>query len=284
MGAGGLTLEARIREGYDLLADSERPLADFILSFPGQVASYTATELASLAGVSKAAASRFVRKLGFENYEAMRRLAREGQSWGSPHYLNAPDFERRPFAEALQAHIACETENLRATLSALSPSTTDIIAAMAAAPRIGCMGFRRSRIVADYLRWSLVQVRERVSIFPPPGETISEAASEFAAGDVVIAFGLRRRVPLLARTLTSLRAGGVKTVLIADSTAGSLAADATWTILCEARTVSLFDSDIAAIGVAHVLSSLLAAALGNAARLRMQAVERSLAALGELSP
>jgi DNA-binding MurR/RpiR family transcriptional regulator len=277
------SIEAHIRACYDLLADSERPLADFILSFPGQVASYTATELAALAGVSKAAASRFVKKIGFDSYDDMRRLAREGQGWGSPQYLNSPSFERRPFGETLQAHIACETENIRATLSALSPATADIIEAMIAAPRIGCIGFRRSRIVADYLRWSLVQIRRNISIFPPPGETISEAVSEFGPDDLVVAVGLRRRVPLLAAAMKALQARGVNIVLIADSTIGALGEHANWLIPCEARSVSLFDSDIAAISVAHFLSSSLASALGKTARLRMQDVEYNLAALGELS-
>jgi DNA-binding MurR/RpiR family transcriptional regulator len=277
------SIEAQIRAHYGALADSERPLADFILGFPGQVASYSATELAALAGVSKAAASRFVKKIGFENFEDMRRLAREGQVWGSPHYLNSPDFERRPFDEALQAHITCETENIRATLAGLPACTAEIVSAMATARRIGCLGFRRSRIVADYMRWSLVQIRENVSLFPPPGETISEAVSEFTSDDLIVAVGLRRRVPLLMASLRRLHASGVRIVLIADSTAGALADCTTWVIPCEARSVSLFDSDIAAICVAHFLSSRLASQLGGTARVRMQAVEQSLAALGELA-
>jgi DNA-binding MurR/RpiR family transcriptional regulator len=277
------SIEARIRARYDQLADSERPLADLILSFPGQVASYSATELAALAGVSKAAASRLVKKIGFDSYDDMRRIAREGQGWGSPQYLNSPTFEGRPFDDALQAHIACETENIRATLSTLRPSVSEIVAAMATATRIGCVGFRRSRIVADYLRWSLVQIRQNVSMLPPPGETISEALSEFDPTDLIVAVGLRRRIPLLAKALKAFHERGVRVLLIADSTAGSLAASATWFLPCEARSASPFDSDIAAISIAHFLSSSLASSLGNAARIRMQAVEQSLAALGELS-
>jgi DNA-binding MurR/RpiR family transcriptional regulator len=278
----GRSIEARIHERYGQIADSERPLADLILGFPGQVASYSATELADLAGVSKAAASRLVKKLGFENYEDMRRCAREGQGWGSPHYLNSPAFEGRPFEEALQAHIACETENIRATLSALPPSMEAILQAMAKAPRIGCIGFRRSRIVADYLRWSLVQIRLNVSLLPPPGETISEALSEFGGDDLIVAIGLRRRVPLLAAALRAVQDRGVRILLIADATAAPLAASATWFLSCEARSASPFDSDIAAISVAHFISSSLASHLGQASRSRMQAVEQTLLALNEL--
>ena len=137
-----------------------------ILSFPGQVASYSATELAALAGVSKAAASRLVRKLGFDTFEAMRHCARTSQRWGSPHYLNTAASESRTFEEAVRAHVACETENIRATLSGLSATVAEAVEALAHAPRVGCLGFRRSRVVADYLRWALVQVRRDVRAHP----------------------------------------------------------------------------------------------------------------------
>jgi DNA-binding MurR/RpiR family transcriptional regulator len=276
------SIESRIHDHYAKLADSERPLADMILGFPGQVASYSATELAAMAGVSKAAASRLVKKLGFDTYEDMRREARASQRWGSPHYLNSMAIEARSFEDSVQAHIACETENIRTTLSGLTPAINAVIEALAKAPRVGCIGFRRSRVVADYLRWSLVQIRRDVQVLPAAGDTMSETISAFDKNDLVIAVGLRRRVPLLTLTLRELKAQGIRTLLIADATAASIAADATWFICCDARSSSPFESDIAAISVAHFLSSSLASHLGNAARNRMQAVERTLAVLEEL--
>lgn len=276
------SIETRIQDRYADLADSERPLADMLLSFPGQVASYSATELAKMAGVSKAAASRLVKKLGFETYEDLRRHARNSQRWGSPQYTNSAALEGRPFDDSIQAHIACETENIRATLLSLKPSIEEAVAALVHAPRVVCLGFRRSRIVADYLRWSLTQIRRDVHVLPIAGQTISETLSELDADDVVVAVGLRRRVPLFASVLEQLGKKGIRTLLIADSTAGTLAKHATWFVSCEARTSSPFDSDIAGISVAHFISSRLAGWLGDAARKRMQAVERILSDLGEL--
>lgn len=275
-------IEDRIQDSYDQLAGSEHPLADLILGFPGQVASYSATELAALAGVSKAAASRLVKKLGFHNYEDMRRCAREGQRWGSPRYLNSPAIETRAASEAIEAHVACETENIRSTLMSLPPSVDSILDAMTGAPRIGCIGFRRSRIVADYLRWSLVQIRGGVTVMPPPGETLSESLSEFGTDDLIVAVGLRRRIPLLAAALQACHKRSIRVLLIADATAAPLAASATWYLRCETRSASPIDSDIAAISVAHFLSSSLAGRLGDRARRRMQAIEDTLMTLEEL--
>lgn len=68
---------ARIRAQLPDLHRAEYKLGCFLLDFPGDLASYDAQELARLCGVSKATVSRFVRRLGFENYDAARRAARE---------------------------------------------------------------------------------------------------------------------------------------------------------------------------------------------------------------
>ena len=61
---GGRSTISRIRVHYQSLPPSERKLADLILDFPGDIAGYSATELAHLAGVSKAAATRLFQRLG----------------------------------------------------------------------------------------------------------------------------------------------------------------------------------------------------------------------------
>jgi DNA-binding MurR/RpiR family transcriptional regulator len=58
-------LDKRIQESYDILPPAERRLGDLLLNFPGDIANYSATEQAELAGTSKAAATRFFRRLGY---------------------------------------------------------------------------------------------------------------------------------------------------------------------------------------------------------------------------
>ena len=66
----------RVRQALPSLHPAERRLGDFVCDFPGELASYSAQELAALAHVSKATVSRFVQRLGYENYEEARRHAR----------------------------------------------------------------------------------------------------------------------------------------------------------------------------------------------------------------
>ncbi|WP_454006545.1 MurR/RpiR family transcriptional regulator [Alcaligenes sp. Marseille-Q7550] len=74
----------RIREILNDLSPSERRLAEFALDFPGDLAGYTASELASLAHVSNATVTRFIRRLGYTNYEAARKQVRSEKNAGSP--------------------------------------------------------------------------------------------------------------------------------------------------------------------------------------------------------
>ena len=55
----------------------ERRLADVVLNFPGDLAGYTATELATISEVSNTAGSRFVRRLGFAGHWGLEVMSRE---------------------------------------------------------------------------------------------------------------------------------------------------------------------------------------------------------------
>ena len=78
---------SRVREALGALPPTERRLGEFVLDFPGNLSSYSASELARLTGVSNASVTRFVRRLGYESYDEARRHAREAGSSGAPLYL-----------------------------------------------------------------------------------------------------------------------------------------------------------------------------------------------------
>ena len=110
------SVHAAIRKHFGALPKSERRLAELVLNFPGDLASYTATELAAIAEVSNAAVSRFVRRLGFANYDEMRRIARREQEEGAPLYLLGHD-KAGSAAALVERHIDAVVGNLRATFS-----------------------------------------------------------------------------------------------------------------------------------------------------------------------
>ena len=66
----------RVRAILSDLPASERRLAQFTLDFSGDLSSYNASELASLAQVSNATVTRLIRRLEYANYEAARKQIR----------------------------------------------------------------------------------------------------------------------------------------------------------------------------------------------------------------
>ena len=76
-------VESRILDLYDGLPASERRLADVVLACQGDLASYSASELAERACVSKATTSRLFQRLGYARFTDARREARgAGVPWG----------------------------------------------------------------------------------------------------------------------------------------------------------------------------------------------------------
>ncbi len=268
------SLEGRIRDAYPDLSPNEKRLADTIFNFPGEIASYSATELAQVAKVSKAATSRFFQRIGYANYDEARREARAAQRWGAPFYMQTRAAETRSFQESLASHVECEVSNLNSTFSALSSEEAGaIIEALADARRIYCIGYRTSQMLASYARWLLMQVRDAVHLLPAPGETLSEHLSGIGPEDVVLAIGLRRRVPGFAKALAAAREKGAQVVLIADQTAHGSAKHAHWVLRCECRSSFLFDSDLAAKSVVHFVCSTVGNRLGKTGRDRMNEIE-----------
>src|SRR3954468_11641722 len=125
-----LSLLSRIRDQLHELPPTERRLADVVLDFPGELASYSASELATLANVSNATVSRFIRRLGYENYDEARRHAREEKGSGSPLFLAI-----KPSGDAglVTAHEQQSLSNLAATFNRISDAmVTDIAEAILA--------------------------------------------------------------------------------------------------------------------------------------------------------
>ena len=133
------SLSARIRSCYEDLSPTDRRLADLMLEYPGDIASYSASELARLTNVSNAAVSRFVQRLGFRNYEELRVLAREAKSWGSPLYLmnHAPAANGADF---VNAHLQACADNVSGTFQQIDPAVIDAVAEAVAIGPSGLAG------------------------------------------------------------------------------------------------------------------------------------------------
>lgn len=274
-GNGVRSIEDRIEQYYQRLPDSERRLADVILDFPGDIASYSATELAALAGVSKAAATRFFRRLGFASYSEARRQAREIQEWGSPLYLQSQQARTGGGDSRLEAHLQDNLRLLTRTFDNLRAEDLEkIVDAILGARRVWLLGFRNSYILAGYACAQLVLVRDDVHLLPVGGEALAEYLAGIGPDDLLLAVGVRRRLRRLQQAMQHAREAGARIVYLTDPSVGETARLADWTLRCEVRGASLFDSYVAAMSVLHLLCTVVAERAGEPGRARMKRVEK----------
>lgn len=271
----GRSLEARVRAAYEGLPGSERKIADLILGAPGEVAVYSATELAAAAGTSKAAATRFFKRLGFRNFNEARQLARARQVWGSPLYLDrTPARESDPMAE-LTGYFEDEIKVLRRSLGGLDPAQLDAIAgAIATSRRLWVVGFRNSHFVAGYARWQFIQFRQDVHLLPRTGETLAEQFANVGPEDLVVVVGIRRRVAGFRRLLETAADRGARVLYLTDPTARAESARATWTLVCEVESSYLFDSYATPMSLLRFLAIKAYWKSGQAGHDHLETVER----------
>ena len=266
-------LESRIGAHYDRLPESERKIADLILESPGEVAAYSATELATLAGASKAAVTRLIRRLGYENFEAARRAAREAQNWGSPLYLMSRTPARGRFSERIQAHIEQDVRNISLTLEGLRADVfADIVENICGAKRVYFLGYRNSRHLAAYARTQVMQARSYVHLMPAAGETIAEYMADMTREDLLIVIGLRRRVPEVARAIAKAAGAGISVLYITDWAAAP-AEGARWTIPVAVRSKDLFDRYASAMSLLHFIAVSVVDKMGEKGRRRLNRIE-----------
>ncbi|UCE30593.1 MAG: MurR/RpiR family transcriptional regulator [Burkholderiales bacterium] len=296
-------LEARIRHHVEAMPPSERSVAELVLAHPGLLATHSATELAGLAGSSKAAVTRCIRRIGYASFAAVRAEARGAQRWGSPLYAEtgltrvAPPAESRPRGarargakgarlqdERLAAHVRAEVVNLDRSFAAIGQQRFEAIAqAIAGARRVLVLGYRNSRVLATHLAAMLGALRTGVELAPGAAGTLGESLASLSRHDVVVAVGLRRRVPVFMRAIRVAQAQGARVLYLTDAAAGTHASQPTWTMRVHCAGTSLFDSYAAAFSVANYLLALVAARCGEPARARLREIERLHGALDELA-
>lgn len=248
--------------------------------FPGELASYSASELAVLAHVSKATVSRFVQRLGYENYDEARRHARSEKQTGSRLFLSAKGGASD--GQSISAHVAQSVANIETTFLTVSDSQINTIAeALLSARKVWVMGFRSSQPFASYLQWQLTQVIENIVAIPGPGQTLGEHLVSVGHDDVMVLFGLRRRIADMDMIIDQIEKAKPRFLYVTDEGA-PLLAGATWHIHCQTRAPGPLFNHTSVMALCHLLVTRCLEKAHVAGRSRLRAIEALHDSLDEL--
>lgn len=261
---------SRVRKILPDLHPAELRLGELVCDFPGELASYSASELAKLAGVSNATVTRFVRRLGYMSYEEARRHARLEKSSGSRLYLGAAKIDA-PHAPSVYSK--SDMHNVERTIDAVEESDIDKLTfALLAASKVSIIGFRAGAPLAQYLQWQLLQVIKNIVALPGNGQTMGENLADIKRDEIVILFGLRRRVAQFDSILTSISQSGAKLVLISDESM-PVYQDAHWHFRCSTQSSGPLFSHVGVMALLNLIANRTIDAAGETGRKRLASIE-----------
>lgn len=269
-------MQERILELQHDFTESEQRLAEVALAHLPNLAAYSATELAQMAGVSKATAGRFFRRLGYESFNDARSQQRDAGDKGSPLFaLAGVSTSTKVEAEgSVQKHLSGDLQNLANTFERISPDDMKAaIKALQKGRRVFIAGFRNGRVVAQYAWALLTQLRDGVQLVPGAGLNLAEDLADLDKNDVLLVMDFRRRVALLRPMVEHANQVGAQVIVLTDPSATELPARADVILRCVNKGAGMFDSYIASMSVINHLCTSLGFALGATARKRLERIE-----------
>lgn len=266
-------ISQRIVDLYDLLTRSERRMADTILQSPDLVAELSATALAEQAGVSKATAARFFRRLGY----AGARKARADAQIMLDQDGRVPEWRARfGNARVNQAqHLTAEINNLTRSIEQIRSDELDTaIRAFAGAEKIWVVGFGENYPLAHFARALLIRVKPDIRMIPIGGFSVPEEFASIQASDAVLALGIGRRTKSLRSVMASSRRAGAHVTFITDQIAPVSSDAVSITLRCRTKGAGAFDSVVAPVSVLTYFCSSLALKIGEPALSRLEYISQ----------
>ncbi|MCK0745942.1 MurR/RpiR family transcriptional regulator [Chromohalobacter nigrandesensis] len=273
----------RLQQQFSELGPQERRVADFILAHLEDLAVYSATDLSRLSGVSKATVTRLFKRLGFDDFKAVKAHARQLRHYGVPLASNTETLENG--IERFRRHADREQNNLRQCLEGLTPALFDaVVSALDEAPEVAVVGYRNSYPVALHFRQQLIQARANVRLLPAPNQSLAEELVELEPGTLIVLIGFRRRPRLFETLIDALAQREERLLLIGDPTTAKYDDRVTWRLECALETISAFDSYASAMSLVSLLANAMLHRRLAQGRARIGDVTELYQELEELAP
>ncbi|QRM53194.1 MurR/RpiR family transcriptional regulator [Sinorhizobium sp. BG8] len=210
-------LVLRIQERYARLTAGEQKLAQLILDRQDDILTHSATEIAEMAGVSKATAARFFQHLGYSDFNEVKLQAREERNRTEPYEYSVTNSEQVALGRTIGAHLELELKNLTKTFEEMrSDKVREAAELIAAAPRVWVLGFGSEEGFARYARLLLSRLRHNVMILGINQGSWAEDLAMTGPKDVLLVITLPPHNTLLKPILSYAATSRLNVITITD--------------------------------------------------------------------
>ncbi len=263
-------LALRIQERFEKLSPSERRLAEILLERQNDVLTYSATEMAEMAGVSKATAARLFRSLGYSDFNEVRLQAREERNRTAPFQQQKAETAVPAGARSISLHLAAEIASLTRTFEELrSDRLTQAARLIAEAPRVWLLGFGLEEGFAMHTRATLARLRADVMLMGSYSGSWGEDFAMTGPRDALVILLGKTRPKVLRQILGYALTSRMNVVAIADSDAAVWASRFASVVLpCQSSDRPSGIAGTAMISMVRLLCAAVGEHIGGAADLR----------------
>jgi DNA-binding MurR/RpiR family transcriptional regulator len=270
----GTRLALRIQDRFEALTPSEQKLATLILERPDEILGFSATELAGLAGISKATAARFFRNLGYADFNDVRLQAREERNRTGPIHQVPMPIERPEGAATVPIHLQVEMANLTRTFEELrSDVLADVADRLAGAQRVWVAGLGPEAGLARHVRIHLARIRPAVHLVSENTGSWAEELASTGPGDALLVIALRPWPKVIDAILDFAHTTRLGAIVVTDPTSAARARRQWATpLICHVSTPGLEASHTTVLSMLHLIASALAARLGRTAIRRRELI------------
>lgn len=267
-------LALRIQDAFETLSPSEQKLAALILERQDEVLTYSATELAGFAGVSKATAARLFRSLGYRDFTEVRLQAREERSRTAP-VQNIPVAHEPSFvASSPSSHLQIEIANLTRTFESLrSDVLAQAVEILARTPRLWLVGLGTEEGLARHARLLFARIRPGAQLLGSHGGALAEDLAMTGPRDALLVIALRPWPKILRPFVSYAATTRINTILLTDPTGvGAAQRMGAIALPCYASGQGLAASHTSTLSMLHLLAAGTAGLLGTKASQRTELV------------
>lgn len=269
--ASRLTL--RIQDRFSTLTPGEQKLARLVLDGQDDMLAHSATELAEMAGVSKATTARFFRSLGYSDFNEVRAQAREERNRTQPYHY-ATTMRKSGRLGSIAAHLELELANLTRTFEELnSGRLTDAAKLIVEAPRVWLLGIGLEDGLSRYARQLLSRLRDHVVLLNDGSASWAETLAMTGPRDALILLTLDPRPKILKPIVAYLRTTRVNIITATDQTFVGRAERFSQVVLpCHVTSLGLGPSHTSMASVLRLLAVAYAEQAGDAALERSEII------------
>lgn len=277
-------LVLRIQERYSRLTGGEQKLAQLVLDRQDDILTHSATEIAEMAGVSKATAARFFQHLGYADFNEVKLQAREERNRTEPYDYSVTNSEQVAMGRTIGAHLELELRNLTKTFEELrSDKVREAAELISEAPRVWVLGLGPEEGFARYARLLLSRLRHSVMILGINQGSWAEDLAMTGPKDVLLLITLPPHQSVLKPILSYAATSRLNVITVTDRTSMLEAQRYSKVVLpCHVASFALGPSHTAVSSAIRLLALTFAAHAGKSAQQRAEIVASIHEELGDV--